>query len=158
VKTENHYQFIESGSGLLQALGEAGYSNTAARRAVIAALVTAHEHVSPAQLLAAGRTYHAALGQVTVYRTLEVLVSLGLVRKLHTAEGCHSYALVTHVHGHHVMCQRCHEVVEFDGCDVGRVVADVERQTGYHVSEHWLELFGLCPACQQAEVGAANVA
>ena len=33
------------------------------------------------------------LGLVTVYRTLDLLLSLGLVRKLHLAEGCHTYAL-----------------------------------------------------------------
>ena len=32
---------------------------------------------------------------MTVYRTLEILESLGLVRKLHLAEGCHSYVLRT---------------------------------------------------------------
>ncbi len=148
---------------MLDVLTQAGYSNTRARRAVLEALYGTGGRASPAELLEAGRAYHAALGQVTVYRTLEILVSLGLVRKLHLDEGCHLYALsLTGVqretrsavpmpaHSHHIICQRCSRVVEFAGCDLATVIASVEAQTRYRVREHWLEMFGLCPECQDA--------
>lgn len=157
--------FVPSPDVLLDALAQAGYSNTRARRAVLAAICEAGGQASGAQLLALGRTHHPALGLVTVYRTLDILLSLGLVRKLHLSEGCHTYALSLagkrdetsdsetrgnepRVHGHHVICQRCNRAVEFEGCDLGVVVASVEAQTGFRVQEHWLEMFGFCPACQ----------
>ncbi len=122
---------------------------------------TAEGPVTPAELLGSGRSHHPALGLVTVYRTLEILESLGLVRKLHLAEGCHSYVLSTvgveadgghghegaDGHGHHVICQACHRAVEFAGCDMDAVVAAVQAQTGFAVRSHWLEMFGLCPSC-----------
>jgi Fur family transcriptional regulator, ferric uptake regulator len=154
---------------LLTALAQAGYSNTRARRAVLEALVNAGGHATPAELLEGGRAHHPDLGLVTVYRTLEILSMLGLVRKLHLEEGCHAYALSpagvqaaaappdeTHddaenpaSHGHHVICQRCHRAVEFAGCDIAGVIAAVEAQTGFAVRTHWLEMFGLCPACRE---------
>ena len=138
----------------MAALVEAGYSNTQSRRAVIAALCETSGHASPADLLASGRHYHANLGLVTVYRTLDILLSLGLVRKLHMEDGCHTYVRASHAHGHHVICQRCERVLEFEGCDIGHVVAAVEAQTGFKVSGHWLEMFGLCPSCQAAMAAA----
>ena len=92
---------------------------------------------------------HSRLGQVTVYRTLEILSGLGLVRKLHADDGCSAYAAATRHHGHYVICQECHRAAEFEGCAVESAVGRVTAQTGYKVNGHWLELFGLCPECQK---------
>ena len=104
-------------------------------RAVLLPICEAGGKASGAELLALGRAHHATLGLVTVYRTLDLLLSLGLVRKLHLVEGCHTYALSLagrterdargnepHNHGHHIICQRCNRAVEFNGCDVDAVI------------------------------------
>ncbi len=135
---------------MLATLIDAGYSNTQARRAVLAAICRSPGPSSPAEILAVGRQYHPQLGEVTVYRTLDILSALGLVRRLHMEDGCHSYALASHDHGHHVICRNCRRVVEFAGCDMRDLLGAVERETGFRVSEHWLELFGICPECQRA--------
>jgi Fur family ferric uptake transcriptional regulator len=174
VKNENNIQLIQDTrlhdpDALLTALTQAGYSNTRARRAVLEAICRAGGQASPADLLVLGRAHHPALGLVTVYRTLELLEGLGVARKLHLEAGCHSYAIsalaiqhgdpaarsiheaAAHTHSHHIICQRCNRAVEFEGCDLGGVGAAVEAQTGFRVREHWLELFGVCPACQESE-------
>jgi len=173
VKNESDFQFIPSHTDvavdvMLAALAQAGYSNTRARRAVLTAICEAGGQASSAELLERGRAHHPALGLVTVYRTLDVLLSLGLVRRLHLEEGCHIYAVSlagrlgprmeargglpqSDGHAHHVICRNCGRAVEFEGCDLEAVVASVETQTGFRVQEHWLEMFGLCPQCQEAE-------
>jgi Fur family transcriptional regulator, ferric uptake regulator len=152
-----------SPGALLDALAQAGYSNTHSRRAVLTAICEAGGQASGAELLALGRAHHPPLGLVTVYRTLDLLLSLGLVRKLHLAEGCHIYALSlaggqnemrgseSHNHGHHIICLRCNRAVEFNGCDLDAVIVAVEAQTSFRVQEHWLEMFGICPACRERE-------
>jgi len=174
VKIESEFRFVPdttwiapailpSPDALLDALAQAGYSNTRSRRAVLMAICEAGGQASGAELLALGRAHHPPLGLVTVYRTLDLLLSLGLVRKLHLDEGCHTYALTMigphgearggdrHAHGHHVICRDCGRAVEFEGCDLDAVVASVEAQTGFRVQEHWLEMFGVCPACRESE-------
>ncbi len=133
---------------MLQALAAAGYSDTRARRAVVRAFAEIPSRATPAALLARGRRFHSRLGQVTVYRTLEILHELGLVRRILHEDGSFSYAASDSPHGHHVVCTRCHAAVEFEGCAIEPVAADAARQTGFAVRDHWLELFGLCPACQ----------
>ncbi len=156
MKNENEFQLASVAEpdceGILAALVAAGHSNTRARRAVIEALCRSDGRANPAELLDAGRRIHAGLGEVTVYRTLDILLQLGLVRKLHEDDGCHSYAVAAFDHGHHVICVRCQRAVEFKGCEIGTVVQAVEEQTGFRISEHWLEMFGLCPECQQQTV------
>jgi Fur family transcriptional regulator, ferric uptake regulator len=153
VKNENDFHFsttqaVASAGDMLAMIVAAGYSNTEARKAVCQAVCEAAGQASPMDLLALGRSHHPELGLVTVYRTLDILLSLGFIRKLHTEEGCHTYAAVGHDHGHHIMCTRCQSVIEFEGCDIKSVVAAVEQQTGFKVSGHWLEMFGLCPQCR----------
>jgi Fur family transcriptional regulator, ferric uptake regulator len=173
VGIESQLQFF-SGYGtrapeeMLLALTQAGHSNTRARRAVLTALFEADGQATPAELLELGRAHHAALGLVTVYRTLEILLSLKLVRKLHLEEGCHTYAISSAgwsageavdrsphhgEHGHYIICQSCGRAVEFDGCRLDDIVARAEAQTGFRVSTHWLELFGACPECRDAANG-----
>jgi Fe2+ or Zn2+ uptake regulation protein len=134
---------------MLRALSEAGFSDTRARRAVVQAVCEAQTGATPADLLARGRSVHAHLGQVTVYRTLEILEQLGLVRKLHQDDGCSSYAASSRGHAHHVICRTCRAAVEFEGCRIDGVLREVSARTGYKVESHFLELFGICPACRR---------
>jgi Fur family transcriptional regulator, ferric uptake regulator len=148
MKTEKSFQFSPSWR-MLDALARAGYSDTRARRAVVRALCELPARATPAELLRRGRRHHRGLGQVTVYRTLEILDGLGLVRRLHPDGGV-SYAAAASAHGHHVICTRCHGAVEFEGCAIEPLLASVRRQTGFTVLGHNLELFGLCPDCRPA--------
>jgi Fe2+ or Zn2+ uptake regulation protein len=134
---------------MLRALSEAGFSDTRARRAVVQALSESRTGATPADLLTRGRSLHAGLGQVTVYRTLEILEHLGLVRKLHQEDGCSSYATSSAGHAHHVICRTCRAAVEFEGCRIEEVLHEASARTGYKVESHFLELFGVCPACRR---------
>lgn len=134
---------------MLRAVADAGYSDTKARRAVVGALCAAPAGATPAQLLSKAKSIHSGLGQVTVYRTLEMLEGLGLARKLHAEDGCSAWAAATRRHGHYVICRQCRKAAEFEGCAVESALGKVTAQTGYEVSGHWLELFGLCPDCQK---------
>lgn len=130
-------------------LQEAGYRVTAPRRAVLRALAESARPLSPAELRERGRRYYPSLGLVTVYRTLEVLEGLDLVRRVHREDGCHAYAPTSAGHVHLILCQRCNRAAEFSGDDLAYLIAQVERETGYRVQGHWLQLFGLCPQCRE---------
>lgn len=125
-----------------------GHKLTQPRRAILRVLLAAAHPLSPAQIQEHGQAYCADLGLVTVYRTLEVMEDLDMVRAVHLADSCHGYVLATPGHTHHVVCQRCHAVVEIYGCDLGAFLEGVAQRTGYRITGHWLEIAGLCAACQ----------
>jgi Fe2+ or Zn2+ uptake regulation protein len=133
---------------LARALTQRGYRLTQPRRAVLRVMAEAGATLTPADIHRRAQTHYEATGLVTVYRTLDLLAACGAVRKVHQPDGCHSYALASQGHAHHVICQRCQAVVEFDNCDLSSLLAAVQRRTGYSISGHWLELFGLCPHCR----------
>ena len=133
---------------LAEVLVQRGYKLTQPRRAVLRVIAETDATLTPAEVHRRARAYHAQTGLVTVYRTLDLLVEAGAIRKIHQPDGCHSYAPASEDHAHHLICQGCQSVVEFAECDLEGLLAAVQRRTGYQVNGHWLELFGLCPQCR----------
>jgi Fur family ferric uptake transcriptional regulator len=134
--------------GIVKQLGQAGYRITQPRRAVIRALLEDRGFSSPMEVHEGAQKYCATVGLVTVYRTLDLLSELGFVRRIHTEDGCHGYAIANHGHHHHLICSRCGAAIEFEGCDLSPFLARVSRETGYVIEDHLLELVGVCSACQ----------
>lgn len=133
---------------IVQKLSKAGYRVTRPRRAVMRALLEDESFSSPAELLERARVHHPSTGLVTVYRTLDLLSQMGFVRRIHTEDGCHSYARATTGHRHHLVCRRCGAAVEFEGCDLSSFFARLAQETGYSIEDHLLELVGLCSTCR----------
>lgn len=136
---------------LIDGLSERGYRITSPRRAIVRALLELGGSPSPGQVHAQARQFCPTVGLVTVYRTLDILASSGLVRRIHSESGCHGYAVSRNGHHHHLVCRRCGAAVVFQGCDLDTFFGRVGSQTGYKIEGHLLELVGVCSDCQQAE-------
>jgi len=131
---------------------EAGYRITAPRRAVMEVLLGAQASLSPQEIWEQGRSVHRGLGLVTVYRTLDVLSQMDLVRRVHREDGCHGYLPTSPGHRHALICRRCGQAVDFaGGDDLKAMITTIETQTGYCIDAHLLQLFGLCPGCRQSQ-------
>jgi Fe2+ or Zn2+ uptake regulation protein len=133
---------------MAQALREAGYRLTQPRRAVWQVLQGHSGSLSPHEIHERGRALHPSLGLVTVYRTLEVLDELGLVRRVHGQGNCHGYARANSASGHYLVCHQCGQVAEFPCEGMEGIIEAVQQRSGFTVEEHLLELVGLCPTCQ----------
>jgi Fur family ferric uptake transcriptional regulator len=133
-----------------QRLVGAGRRITMSRQAVMQVLQEACAPLLPQEILEQGQRIRRQLGLVTVYRTLALLTEFDLVRRVHRDDGCHGYVLASPGHQHHVICERCGSAVEFPGGDdIRALIEQVETGTGYQVDDHLLQLFGLCPDCQE---------
>jgi len=142
-----------------QALRRAGYRLTRPRLAVLQVLQENDEGLSPEDVHERGRRICASLGVVTVYRTLDLLADLGLVRRIHSVDGerhCRTYASAG-ADRHYLICQGCQRVTEFPCSGLDDLIDRVGRHTGYAVTDHLLELSGLCPDCQANEQPVSQV-
>ena len=137
-----------------QRLAVVGCRITAPRRAVMQVMVQANVPLSPQEIQEQAREMHRDLGLVTVYRTLNLLAGLNLVRRAHREDGRQDgYLLVSPGHHHVVICQTCGGATEFPGEDDMRaLIRRVETGTGFQVNDHLLQLFGLCPECRGTEI------
>ncbi len=121
---------------------------TRARQAVLEILTQANRHLTPAAVYRKAKIKYPHLGLTTVYRTLDLLVELGYIRRIHFADGCHSYAATAQAHGHHLVCSVCGRAEEFGNCDLEALMKSLQAKTGFEISVHVLELMGLCPECR----------
>ena len=128
-------------------LRAAGYKITPARAAVLESIPQESEHLNPAEILRQGRALYPALGRATVYRTLELLTTLGIVRPIYIGEAGPTYIRSAGGH-HHLVCSRCGVMVDFDSCAADDMVADLHARYGFIIRSHLLEFYGLCPECQ----------
>ena len=87
------------------------------------------------------------VGRMTVYRTLDLLGELGLLRPVYQGTGAAHYVLLLNGHHHHLVCSRCRRVIEFDECALAELAETVGRRYGFAVEGHLLEFYGRCSDC-----------
>lgn len=135
--------------GLITAeLAARGLRLTRQRRAVVDAVAASDACLSPLEVFHAARHGCPDLGLTTVYRTLELLDEVGALRRIHSPDGCERLVPATTAHGHSVVCGVCGRATEFTACDMTEVVAAARRETGYRITEHFLQLSGVCADCR----------
>ena len=134
---------------LERALQARGYRLTPARRAILAALTAAGGHVTADELAAAVHQNAPTVGRMTVYRTLDLLGELGLLRPVYQGTGAAHYVLLLDGHHHHLVCSRCRRVIEFDECALAELAETVGRRYGFAVEGHLLEFYGRCVECRE---------
>lgn len=130
-------------------LSQQGYKLTRQRRAVVEVVVQASTRLSAANVLARAQQMCPDLGLTTVYRTLEILEQMGVIRRVHLDDGCEGFAPASAEHGHLLICSRCQAAIEFEECNLSSLLRRVSDRTGFTIEQHWLELVGLCPQCQK---------
>jgi Fe2+ or Zn2+ uptake regulation protein len=134
----------------LEQLQTNGYRLTEPRRAVVEAISGSQHVLSPFDVFERARQSYPKLGLVTVYRTLEKLEELDMVQRVHQPSGCQAFIAACTGHQHLLICQSCGKVEFFSG-DSERMeplMAEVGRESGYQIREHWLQLFGVCRDCR----------
>lgn len=131
-------------------LSAEGLRITGPRRAIMEVLLAASVPLSPREILERGQRVHRKLGLVTVYRTLALLEQFHWVRRVHREDSCHAYLTTSPGHRHALICCGCGQAVDFPGGDdLDTLMERVEARTGYCINDHLLQLFGLCPGCQE---------
>jgi Fur family ferric uptake transcriptional regulator len=126
-----------------------GYRLTAARRAVIKCLVRSGGHISADELAMQVRETAPQVGRMTVFRTLELLRELGQVQPVYQGTGAAHYVLMGDGHHHHLICRKCHSVIDFDDCMEDELAQMVAERFGFQVQSHLLEVHGVCENCDE---------
>ena len=126
---------------------ENGYRMTASRKAIIDSLLASDGHVSADELVDLVRVRKPGIGRMTVYRTLDLLSDLGLIRPVYQGTAAAHYILMDKGHHHHLVCSGCNRVIEFEQCVLREIEQSVSRHHEFVIQGHLLEIFGLCPDC-----------
>jgi Fe2+ or Zn2+ uptake regulation protein len=136
---------------IVESLGRRGLRVTGPRRHVADLLGERRGTFTAADLLGDAERHDVAIGRATVFRALDLFTELGLLERIDLPSGEHAYVVCEPVHHHHVICSVCGRQTEVEDAGVQAIVAEMQRQTGYRIDRHRLELYGTCPNCQGRE-------
>jgi len=125
-----------------------GYRLTPQRELILAA-VDKLGHATPEEVLAEVRLSSAAVNLSTVYRTLEVLEELGLVRHTHLSDRVATYHSATGHEHFHLVCRNCGRVVSVDPEVAGPLAERLRDEQGFLADLGHLTVFGRCVSCEE---------
>jgi Fur family ferric uptake transcriptional regulator len=114
---------------------------------VIVRELEGERHLSAEEIYDRVKGEHPELGLSTVYRTLDLLNELDIVRKEDFGEGYSRYELATERMHHHARCRECGSVIEFNEELMEYLTLQVERETGFVTDWHEITLHGRCANC-----------
>jgi Fur family ferric uptake transcriptional regulator len=131
-----------------QKLRDAGYKLTNARLTVLNVLEQAGGHLTSAQVIDAVAHADAAIGRASVFRTLDILSNLAIIRPTFFESSITpTYVLLPDGHHHHIVCTNCNRVIEFEDCGLSELERRLETQYHVNLTGHLLEFYGLCSEC-----------
>jgi Fur family ferric uptake transcriptional regulator len=159
-----HAVDIDGAKALLRVyLAKQGLKSTRQRDLIVDAFLAKDGHWSVEELLERVRQEDRRVSSATVYRTMKLLADCGLAASRRFDDGQARYEAAVGRHHHdHLICTGCHAIVEFEDERIEALQLAVARRHGFVVSDHKLELYGLCAACRdggrkQAGAGGSTV-
>ncbi|WP_239456363.1 Fur family transcriptional regulator [Nocardioides solisilvae] len=130
---------------LAQALRNSGYRLTPQRRLVLDA-VTALGHATPDEI----REHVSDKANLsTVYRALEVLEELGLVRHTHLSDRAPTYHSTGEPPHFHLVCRNCRKVTSVDPGKAEPLLVRLRADHGFVTDVGHLAIFGRCEDCDE---------
>jgi Fur family transcriptional regulator, ferric uptake regulator len=123
-----------------------GYRVTPQRQLVLEA-VTELEHGTPEEICTEVQRTARGVNISTIYRTLELLEDLGMVKHTHLGHGPPTYHLATQAEHVHLVCRECGKVEDVTPKVADGLVDVLRREYGFETDVHHLTVYGRCKSC-----------
>ncbi|MDQ2853704.1 MAG: transcriptional repressor [Chloroflexota bacterium] len=137
----------EPWSSLPGRLRERGLRWTPQRRTVIQVLARTRGHITGAELIDRCRRLDSGVVPSTVYRTLDVLEQMGLVRHGHGADGREEFHVGSVAEHGHLHCATCGSQWEITDPQA-REIATIFAPQGFEVDASHVTIVGQCQTCR----------
>jgi len=129
-------------------LREAGHRITPQRLAVLKVLAADPDHPSVEHIYRQVKTDFPTTSLATIYKTVALLKELGEVLELGFADWGSRYDGRKPYPHPHVICTKCGTIVDPEYSSMGEMAREMAKKSGFHLTHHRLDFFGLCPKCR----------
>ena len=134
-----------------------GHRMTASREAILNILALSADHLSAEDIYLKVHAKKPSIGLTTVYRTLELLVNIGLVAKFDFGDGRARFELLQGPkyvkHHHHLVCTKCSRIIEYSDF-INEELAILEsiqdklsKKYDFLITNHLVQYCGMCAKC-----------
>ena len=134
---------------ILGKLRQREFRITPQRIAILQAFLNTDQHPSVEQVYNQVKTHFPTTSLATVYKTVTLLKEIGEILEISFTDGGKRYDGNNPYPHPHLICTRCNRIIDPEVSLLDQMTAEVAKKTGYQVTSHQVELFGVCPACQK---------
>ena len=124
-----------------------GVRITPQRHAILEYMVQSMAHPTADEIYKALEERFPNMSVATVYNNLRAFIDAGLVKELKFGDASSRFDYLKDVH-YHIICSECGLMIDFDY----DICVDVEKAaaefSGFEITNHRLEFYGICPECQ----------
>lgn len=135
-------------------LSENGYKMTPQRKEILQVFIDNCDghHLSAEEVHDVLREKDFDFGLATVYRNVELLTELGILRKVNFDDGRTRYELSpadpqVHQH-HHLICMKCKKIIEFEEDLLDDLEKFIAEKSEFQIVDHEVKFFGYCKDCR----------
>lgn len=132
----------------MEKLKTTGIRMTPQRHAILSYLLEIDTHPTVDEIYKALESKFPSMSLATVYNNLKVFIETGLVRELTYGDGASRFDADMSDH-YHAICQSCGKIEDFYHEPLTEVERSAERETGFTVNGHRMEVYGICPECKE---------
>lgn len=125
-----------------------GLAVTHQRRVVFEELLGRSDHPTADQVYEAVAARLPRVSRRTVYRVLDTLAEIGLVRRVHHCGVAVRFDAKTGRH-HHLVCTQCQRIVDFEDELLNNLSLPQGRPRGFDLCDFSVQLMGVCPQCRR---------
>jgi Fur family peroxide stress response transcriptional regulator len=135
---------------LVDHLANHGLRITPQRMAVLRILATSQEHLNIEEIYARVHQEFPTTSLATIYNTVTLLKAMGEVLELSFGSGGNRYDGNNPAPHPHLVCERCGSVTDPHLTTLDVLEREIGEQTGYQITSHRLDFFGICLQCQNS--------
>lgn len=118
------------------------------RLLILKTLLMGRTHVTAQEVFEIVIEKDSSIGFATVYRFLRNLTEAGVVTEVRMGGLPARYEITTKEHHDHLTCVSCGKICEFENSQIEHLQDEVAQSFGFKLTTHVLELYGVCPDCQ----------
>jgi len=131
----------------INTLRNLGYRITPQREMIVEALAHSPHHVTAEEIYAQVHERAHAVNIATIYRTLDLLVDLGLASRAGLQDGRVVYAAANHGPHLHLVCRACGNAIDASQEMLASLEGQIRQEYGFSADLQHLTIAGLCSSC-----------
>lgn len=136
-------------------LKKQGFRLTQPRRVILDLLSKTQSHLPAKDIYMKIRRNHPHVGLTTVYRTLDLMVRIGVIKKFEFGEGQSRYELTWEFkeHHHHLVCLACGKIIDYNDFIqeevkfFDKIQRNLSKKYRFNIKHHEVYFYGHCREC-----------